>query len=180
MTDDARAFKGAALQALTSLGHVEGLIQQEMARLSGVLDQADDAPDVMLADPDSPVNVLSTLTATRAELAAARAALEPFARAYSRKMDALGEIDVPVFVDPQRPDRNRKIKLGALREAARVFGSLSLGVETVDRLRHLETLVRDMTQELHSSLIGPAPTGLHDPNESQRIRNLLDRARKLL
>jgi hypothetical protein len=137
-----RAYRGAALQALTSLGHVSETIRREMVDLSKTLEQAT-TPDVMLADPDSPVNIMETLTVTRAEVIAARAALQPFARAYLRKMEQLGDVSVEVFRDPQRPEHNRFIKLSDLREAARVFASMSIGIETLSHLRRLEQFVAD-------------------------------------
>lgn len=152
MTDDdrtasERAYRGAALQALTSLGHVGEAVRREMADLSKMLDQAS-TPDVMLADPDSPVNIMETLTVTRAEVVAARAALQPFARAYLRKMEQLGDVTVEVFKDPQRPEYNRSIKLSDLKEAARVFASMSIGIETLSHLRRLEEFAESVAKTL--------------------------------
>jgi len=150
MSDDARrAYESAALQALASLGHVEATLRREMADLSQILEKAA-TPDALLADPDSPVNVLATLSATRAEVVAARAALEPFARAYLRKMDQLGDVLIPVFVDPLRPDHSRFVKLSDLKEASRVVHSMSIGAETLAHLRHLEAFTEAATLTLES------------------------------
>jgi len=147
----ARAYRGAAMQALTSLGQVGDAIHKEMAHLSKMLDQAA-TPDVMLADPDSPINILETLTTTRAEVVAARAALQPFARAYLRKMDQLGEVQIQVFTDPLRPTYNRTIKLSDLKEAARVFASMSIGAEALSHLRSLEEFAKTTIGALESVL----------------------------
>jgi len=176
MTDDRtaseRAYRGAALQALTSLGHVGETVRREMADLSKMLDQAT-TPDVMLADPDSPVNIMETLTVTRAEVVAARAALQPFARAYLRKMEQLGDVAVEVFRDPQRPEYNRSIKLSDLREAARVFASMSIGIETLSRLRRLEDFAESVARTLTRF---PANV---DGEERQALHNLLTMAKTL-
>jgi len=140
---EAATFRAAALEALGVLGRAHGAITEQMQSLSLVLEQSE-TPDLLANDPDSPVNVYATLRATRAELAALREALEPFARAYSRRMDALGEVMVDVLIDPEQPAKSRRLRMNAFKRANHAFTSLSLGAETLNRIRQLEALLAEV------------------------------------
>lgn len=178
MNDDTLAYRGAALQALSTLTRLSTSIEHGVRELSAVLHQARTAPESMLADPDSPINVLETLTATRAELATAREALEPFARAYSRKMEPLGDTAIPILVDPLRPDKTRSVQMSDFRRANQVFSSMSTGVDLIDRLRSITDLTAEMAQLL-VTLVNTSSFSL-SVGEQQTIRDLLNRFSKLI
>jgi hypothetical protein len=139
--DDPRAMRSAALQAISSLQAVIDQATEQMHQLVRIVD-ATATPGVLLGDPDNPANMNQALTRARAELAAAREALAPFAHAWSRKMETLGDLEIPIFVDPQRPERSRSIHARDLKRANKVLTSMTLGAELLDRLHNAEQLLR--------------------------------------
>jgi hypothetical protein len=140
MKDLAVAARATVLQAISSLQAVIDQANEELRQLARILD-ATASPAVLAADPDSPVNMLRALTAARAEAASAREALAPFAHAWSKKMEALADLSVPVFTDPVRPERTRTLRLGDLKRANQVYHSLTLSAVLLDRLHAAERLL---------------------------------------
>ena len=140
MTPEALAARAAALQAISSLQAVIEGATDQLAQLARIVD-ATATPALLAADPDSPVNMLRALTAARAETAAAREALAPFAHAWTKKMEPLVDLTVPVFVDPLRPERSKTIRIGDLRRANQAYRSLTLGAALLDRLYAAERLL---------------------------------------
>jgi hypothetical protein len=139
--DDPHAMRSAALQAISSFQAVIEQATEQMHRLARVVD-ATSSPEMLLADPDSPANMSQALARSRAELASAREALAPFAHAWSRKMETLADMEISVFVDPQRPERSRSIFPRDLKRANKVLTSMTLGAELLERLHSAEQLLR--------------------------------------
>lgn len=144
--------RSAALQALASLGAISKTLQVAAQALTDALGDTRSL-DELLSDPDSPVNVRATLDRTRAAATAYRAALQPFARAYSRKMEPL-TTPIPIFIDPKRPELNRFVSCADVREASRVFFSSDIGAQSARRLRLLEALCLDTISTIRNVLSG--------------------------
>jgi hypothetical protein len=142
--NDPHAMRSAALQAISSLQAVIDQASEQMHQLVRIVD-ATATPEMLLGDPDNPANMSQALTRARAELAAAREALAPFAHAWSKKMETLGDLEIPVFVDPQRPERSRSIHMRDLKRANKVLTSMTLGAELLDRLQNAEQLLRRLS-----------------------------------
>jgi hypothetical protein len=146
--------RNAALQALASLGEIAKRVEEQATLLAATLDDSVSLEE-LLANPDSPINVRITLEKTRAAAAAYRGALEPFARAYTRKMEPLST-SIPIFIDPKRPEKNRSIKSEDVREAARVFFYTDIGAQTVRRLKLLEELAVNAASAIRLALADSA------------------------
>jgi hypothetical protein len=142
--DDPHAMRSAALQAISSLQAVIDQATEQMHQLVRIVD-ATASPEMLLADPDSPANMSQALSRAQTELAAAREALAPFAHAWSRKMEPLADMEIPVFVDPQRPERSRSIFARDLKRANKVLTSMTLGAELLERLHNAELLLRQIS-----------------------------------
>ncbi len=125
--------------------------------------------DQVLADPDSPVNAQRTLASLRLEAAAQREALRPFAQAYTRMAEPLDDVQIPVFVDANRPEKNRFVYMADFKRAHKAYHSPTIGTETAERLVQLDADMKRAGELLTAWIADDGPFGPEDLEDSKRL-----------
>ncbi len=166
MTDP--LLTAAANNAISTLTQVYEQVQEALEQFKHLVNDPRSV-EQLVADPNSPVNASRTLAVLRLEAAAQREALRPFAQAYSRMAEPLDDMQITVFVDANRPDKNKYVYMGDFKRAHKAYSSLSVGAEIAARLQQLETDAHRAGQLLAAWLADDAPFTQEDLEDSKRL-----------